>query len=1074
MIARFESPSGAERRATALAFLAALPCDGEALLVGASRGAVDELAHEHAAAHGAAFGLRRLTLTQLAALLAQPAFAAAGLAHATPLASLALAARATFDALAAGAIPYFAPVAGSPGFARSAAATLSELRGAGVAAATLAAGAAPLPELAALLAGYEEALAEAGLADRAALFATAARAPLPALPLLLFDVPLTSQAEAAFATALAAAAPQVLVTVPAGDETLRVWGEALASEPLAGVNAPGDQSSLARLRLHLFQPGNPPVAEPDESVRFFSAPGEGRETIEIARALLDEAAAGTPFDQMAVLLRTPAAYCPLLETAFRRAGIPGWFAPGTTRPDPAGRALLALLACAADGLSARRFAEYLAFAQAPAPGAAAPDWTAPSDDALTAALAAAPTAATNAPPDDGEGAVPAPWRWERLLVEAAVVGGAARWQRRLDGLDAELATRAARLAAEEPDAPRLAALAREREQLAHFKDFALPVITALAALPAAARWGEWLAHLTALAPRVLRRPQGALDVLAELAPMARVGPVGLDEVRAVLTDRLSVLAEETPPTRHGRVFVGALEQARGRSFAVVFVPGLAERIFPQRPREDPLLPDALRATLRAPAGVGLADQRTRGGRERLLLRLAAGAATRRLWLSYPRVDVVEARPRVTSFYGLDVARAVRGGIPDVEGLERAAEAAVRARLAWPAPVEAAAAIDDAEHDLATLGALLEPAAAATRRGAAQYLLQLNPHLARALRTRWMRWHRGPWTAYDGLVAPGAAGHAALAAHRLGAREYSVSALQHYAACPYRFYLSAVLRLAPRAAVTRPEQLDPLTRGRLFHRVQAATLRALAAAALLPLAQAQLDAAEGRLDAALDAEAAQLADALRPPIARVWDDAISALRADLRTWLRHLLAPGGSWTPQYVEFAFGLPGSADHDPASQPAAVTLPGGARLRGAIDLVERRTDGAAWRVTDHKTGANHTSPGMVIGGGTVLQPVLYALAVEAALGVPVAEARLFFCSSRGGFSERVVRIDDRARGAATALLATIDQALADGMLPPAPAADACTYCDFRPICGPYEAERMTRKTSPPLRALLALRAQP
>ncbi len=130
MIALFESPSGAERRATALAFLAALPCDGEALLVGASRGAVDELAHAHAAARGAAFGLRRLTLTQLAALLAQPAFAAAGLAHATPLASLALAARATFDARAASAIPYFAPVASSPGFARSAAATLGELRGA--------------------------------------------------------------------------------------------------------------------------------------------------------------------------------------------------------------------------------------------------------------------------------------------------------------------------------------------------------------------------------------------------------------------------------------------------------------------------------------------------------------------------------------------------------------------------------------------------------------------------------------------------------------------------------------------------------------------------------------------------------------------------------------------------------------------------------------------------------------------------------------------------------------------------------------------------------------------------------
>ena len=42
-----------------------------------------------------------------------------------------------------------------------------------------------------------------------------------------------------------------------------------------------------------------------------------------------------------------------------------WFARGTRRPDPSGRAFLALLACAADGLSARRFAEYLSLGQVP-------------------------------------------------------------------------------------------------------------------------------------------------------------------------------------------------------------------------------------------------------------------------------------------------------------------------------------------------------------------------------------------------------------------------------------------------------------------------------------------------------------------------------------------------------------------------------------------------------------------------------------------------------------------------------------------------------------------------------------
>ena len=62
---------------------------------------------------------------------------------------------------------------------------------------------------------------------------------------------------------------------------------------------------------------------------------------------------------MAVLLNSPGEYRAHLNEAFARSDIPAYFVQGITAPDPAGRALLALLACAADGLSAKRFAEYL-------------------------------------------------------------------------------------------------------------------------------------------------------------------------------------------------------------------------------------------------------------------------------------------------------------------------------------------------------------------------------------------------------------------------------------------------------------------------------------------------------------------------------------------------------------------------------------------------------------------------------------------------------------------------------------------------------------------------------------------
>ena len=85
-----------------------------------------------------------------------------------------------------------------------------------------------------------------------------------------------------------------------------------------------------------------------------------------------------------------------------------------------------------------------------------------------------------------------------------------------------------------------------------------------------------------------------LRVLADLRPMGAVGPVALTEVRDVLADRLMSLEVDPPAHRYGRVFIGSPHQARGRAFRIVFVPGLAERLFPQKLREDPLLLDDLR------------------------------------------------------------------------------------------------------------------------------------------------------------------------------------------------------------------------------------------------------------------------------------------------------------------------------------------------------------------------------------------------------------------------------------------------------------------------------------------------
>ncbi len=223
-----------------------------------------------------------------------------------------------------------------------------------------------------------------------------------------------------------------------------------------------------------------------------------------------------------MLLRSPEGYRAYLEEAFDRAGIPAHFARGAVRPDPAGRAFCALLKCAADGLSARRFAEYLSLGQVPdatfdgAPPEAIPGgerWVSPDSEFARSSTEdgteATPT--RTAPKDQAEeapvreGQLRAPRRWERLLVEAAVIGGRDRWRRRIDGLVNDLRLRLSELA--EEDETRAAVLARTLEDLAAFAAYAIPLIDLLDGLPKSANWGEWLDQLGALATRALKFPE---------------------------------------------------------------------------------------------------------------------------------------------------------------------------------------------------------------------------------------------------------------------------------------------------------------------------------------------------------------------------------------------------------------------------------------------------------------------------------------------------------------------------------------------------------------------------------------
>jgi ATP-dependent helicase/nuclease subunit B len=495
---RQQHPNYDACQAQAVTFVRAHAAASEVVVVAATTEAANEIIR--LACDTAVVGVHAITLRNLARVLADARLCAMGLAEVTAIAREALIARVASKAK----LDYFVPVARTPGFPEALSRTLRELRLQST---------TPDGDLQTLLELYVEDLRAGSFADVATVYQTAIQVvrerahPFCGLPVVFLDVP----------------APHAL--------------ERQLLDAVAG------QASIS-LSLELDGTFAPP------GVEIFSASSESLEYMEIARRTGKLAESGVPFDRTAVLARNASRVQPLLEEAFHRARIPIWFANGCVRPSTSGRALLALLHCANEGLSASRFLEYLSLGQAPQVRS---------------------------------------YGWERLIVNGAVIGGLRRWRERLEAL-------------------RLQLNSDQAKSVAELSAFALPLLERLAAFPQRATWGEWVDHLAALVEQGIHDRTYLLEFLDQLGPLAEIGPVDLQAVTALLAEHLRNLREPVEGPRYGKVFAGSIEDARGMSFECVFLPGLCEGSFPQLLREDPLLLNKDRARYGLPE-IHEADER---------------------------------------------------------------------------------------------------------------------------------------------------------------------------------------------------------------------------------------------------------------------------------------------------------------------------------------------------------------------------------------------------------------------------------------------------------------------------------
>jgi len=239
--------------------------------------------------------------------------------------------------------------------------------------------------------------------------------------------------------------------------------------------------------------------------------------------------------------------------------------------------------------------------------------------------------------------------------------------------------------------------------------------------------------------------------------------------------------------------------------------------------------------------------------------------------------------------------------------------------------------------------------------------------------------------YDGMLGDDPAVVAALAERFGDGAVFSVTALETYADCPFRFYLERVLGLAPLPPAD--PDLTAQERGALVHRIayrfysgwkcdgNGPVTDACCPDALRRILDAGREEAE-RFTFETPAWAADKELLLGSP---------AAGRGLLERFLRHEAEVAASrFVPHAFEVSFGLPvAPGEVDAASVPDPVAVPLGdatIRLRGRVDRVDVMPDGR-FMITDYKTGSSHHRLKDIM-AGKALQLPLYLRAVETLTG--------------------------------------------------------------------------------------------
>ena len=655
-------------------------------------------------------------------------------------------------------------------------------------------------------------------------------------------------------------------------------------------------------------------------------------------------------------------------------------------------------------------------------------------------------------------------RWANLARAARANGPAARWETRLE---AHLAKQQRRFQEWSGDAVAAgdSRLVREKRAADELLEFVKTLEQRLRRLhnPDAEPWESAANQLQSLLNDCHRRTDGdeddykrIVELVNDLAGLADWNAAySLDVLREAVADGL-----QSPVSNRGQlvgsgVYVGPPAGVVGADYRMLYVLGLVEGQFP------PALRNSLWSDTTAAAQIQSAQERYEflgaiaSAGQTILSCPAAGADRRAVYPSRWLIETANLLHRQAGAAGrltYDNLTADAGAkawltvIPSREtGLRQ---------LAAGAGVQPA---DVSDYNLMHLSA--HP----RRELASHPALQPADWPARALAARRARWG-ATLTEWDGRVGDAAPRVSGVGAHD---SPVSASALETWAACPYRYFLGRVLGLE-RLPEPESEAMSALDRGALVHKILERFVN-----------EDQRTAAELRALAEAEFAVAESQGITGYPL--LWELDQDAIHAGLERLLADDAKRFGdaALLASYAEVNFG-PGSAI---GAVSVAVDGLGEVWFRGKIDRVDALAD--AVRVRDFKTGSPDRYRVKARSGkaddspanGRALQLPVYVAAAQAMYpDQPVAASYCFPLHDQYTHDVAPYHDTDAERQQFHHALTAIVGAARQGVFPATPDADAgergnCDFCDFKRLCPVRRRQLWENKRDPDLRPLHMLR---